>query len=106
MRARVTATRPGPGQWAATERSVSLQDSLPSVCWAPRSPAGRRLDELEGPGKKAGTHLLPHSLPEPSLHRPWLNGTSNGHLLTVARLRDGSIAASTNGQVGPLMVTR
>ena len=87
------------------ELCVPAGHSLPSVRWAPRSPTGRRLDELEGPGKKAGTHLLPHSLPEPSFHRPRLNGTSIGHLLMVARLRDGPTAASTNGQAGPLMVT-
>ena len=38
--------------------------SLPPVPWAPRSPAGPRLDELEGPAEKAGIQRWPHCLPD------------------------------------------
>ena len=45
--------------------SGTLQDIAPSLFLRPpRSPAGLRLGELEGPGKKAGICLLPHSPPD------------------------------------------
>ena len=82
------------GHW---ELCVPAGHSPPPVRWAPRSPAGQRLDELEGPGERAGTHLLP--LPAWTITLPTratlLNGTLNGHLLTVACLGDVSMAAST-----------
>ena len=64
--------------------------------------------ELEGPRKKAGICLLPHSLPAwwPPLH--WLLAdcwTTNGHSLTVGCLGEGPTAAATNGWAGPLTVT-
>ena len=47
------------------EDSGALWDTgPPALPWAPRSPAGLRPGELEGPGEKAGIYLLPHSPPD------------------------------------------
>ena len=59
------ASRPGPrpaGRFG--EGCGALQDTAPGLFPGPLStPAGLRPGELEGPRKKAGSCLLPHSLP-------------------------------------------
>ena len=51
--------RPVVPQWGIRR---TARHSLPPGPWAPRSPAGPRLDELAGPAEKAGVQLLPHCL--------------------------------------------
>ena len=117
---------PWRGLWSPVGHSTQ---PLP---WPPRSPAGLRPGELEGPGEKAGICLLPHSPPDDhhSTNR-WLNGplmaahwqlltwggahcganqwlrrTTNSYSLTVACLGKGP-AVAPNGLVtiSGLMVT-
>ena len=59
------ASRPGPRpEGSFGDSSGALQDTAPSLLPGPLSaPAGLRPGELEGPRKKAGIHLSPHSLP-------------------------------------------
>ena len=59
-----TASRPGPGQWAALVRALELWTQPQSVPWAPSLPADRRLGKLYGPREKVRSRLLPHSSSE------------------------------------------
>ena len=76
--------------------------SLQPVLWAPRSQAGPRQGELEGPEEKAHICLLPHSPPDD--HHRWLNGTTDGRWLTTVVCGRGPV--STNGWTEPLTVTQ
>ena len=91
------------------ESSGALQDTAPSLfSGPPRSQAGPRQCELEGPEEKARICLLPHSPPDD--HHGWLNGTTNGRWLTDGCLWEGHsvnqwLNRTTNGHsmaVSPL----